>query len=130
MCFLHVWFCSVLVRETELWLTCSVWFSRTVKHCFGRSLLWSSEGLKPLCILVNHHWHELWKQEKCSSLAQPSLAGFQINPIDVNFNQCMQFKNFWGQITSFEVFWKCHKVTLSKKCLRLRPSAKTADKSG
>ena len=24
MSFLHVWFCLVLVRETELWLTCSV----------------------------------------------------------------------------------------------------------
>ena len=26
MCFLHVRFCSVSVRETELWLTCSVRF--------------------------------------------------------------------------------------------------------
>ena len=33
-----------------------------------------------------------------------------------------------GQITSFEVLWKCQQVTLSKNCLRLCPSAKTADK--
>ena len=43
---------------------------------------------------LNPNWHELWKQEKCSSLAPPrgaflsdsmSLSGCQINPIDVNF---------------------------------------------
>ena len=31
MCFLHVWFCSVSVRETELWLTCSVRFGQNRK---------------------------------------------------------------------------------------------------
>ena len=31
-------------------------------------------------------------------------------------------------MTSFEALWKYYQVTLSKKCLRLRPSAKTADK--
>ena len=43
----------------------------------------------------NPHWHELWKQKKCSSLAphegifskdSMSFAGRQINPIDVNFH--------------------------------------------
>ena len=31
MCFLHVRFCSVLVRETELWFTCSVQFGQNGK---------------------------------------------------------------------------------------------------
>jgi hypothetical protein len=30
--------------------------------------------------------------------------------------------NFFGQMTSFEVLLKCHSLTLSKKCLRLRPA--------
>ena len=33
------------------------------------------------------------------------------------------FLIFWGQMTSFEVLWKCDLVTLSKICLRLHPSA-------
>ena len=37
------------------------------------------------------------------------------------FNPCMEFKNFLGQMTSFEVLRKCHFVILSKMCLRLRP---------
>ena len=38
-------------------------------------------------------------------------------------------KKFWAKLcTSFEVLWKCHQVTLFKKCLS--PSAKIADKSG
>ena len=39
------------------------------------------------------------------------------------FNPCMEFKNFLGQMTSFEVLRKCHFVILSKICLRLRPCA-------
>ena len=39
------------------------------------------------------------------------------------FNQCMEFKIFLGQMTSFEVLRKCHFVILSKMCLRLRPCA-------
>ena len=35
---------------------------------------------------------------------------------------CMEFKFFLGQMTSFEVLSKCHSLTLSKKCLRLRPA--------
>ena len=44
---------------------------------------------------ANPNLHEVWKQEKCSSLAPPrvtflsdsmSLLGCQINPIDVNFH--------------------------------------------
>ena len=35
-----------------------------------------------------------------------------------------------SSLTSFQVLWKCHQVILSKKCLRLHPSAKTEDKSG
>ena len=39
------------------------------------------------------------------------------------FNQCMEFKKFLGQMTSFKVLRKCHFVILSKMCLRLRPYA-------
>ena len=43
---------------------------------------------------LNPHWQGLWKKEKCSSLAPPrcillhlmSLAGCEINPINVNFH--------------------------------------------
>jgi hypothetical protein len=38
------------------------------------------------------------------------------------FDPCMEFVNFLGQRTSFEVLLKCHSLTLSKKCLRLRPA--------
>ena len=49
-------------------------------------------------------WHDVLKQEKCSSLEPPrvifledsmSLAGFQINPIDVIFHLPKKFGNFW-----------------------------------
>ena len=33
------------------------------------------------------------------------------------FDPCMEF-----EMTSFEVLLKCHSLTLSKKCLRLRPA--------
>ena len=39
------------------------------------------------------------------------------------FYPWMNFEIFVGQITSFEVLWKCHFVILSKMCLRLRPCA-------
>ena len=43
-----------------------------------------------MCYIINPNWHELRKEENCSSLAQflydsMSFAGCQINPIDVNF---------------------------------------------
>ena len=38
------------------------------------------------------------------------------------FDPCMEFENFLGQMTSFEVLLKCHSLTLSKKCLRLHPA--------
>ena len=64
--------------------------------------------------------------------------------LDGGHGQSSQLANFWkiakmalfnpwiffSQVSSFEVLWRCHQVTLSKKCLRLRPSAKTEDKKG
>ena len=38
------------------------------------------------------------------------------------FDTGMEFENFLDQMTSFEVLLKCHSLTLSKKCLRLRPA--------
>ena len=38
------------------------------------------------------------------------------------FDPCMEFENFLGQMTSFEVLLKCHSLTLSKKCIRLHPA--------
>ena len=38
------------------------------------------------------------------------------------FNPCMEFDFLGGQMTSFEVLLKCHSLTLSKKCFRLRPA--------
>ena len=46
MRFLHVRFCSVSVRETELWLTCSVWFGQN-----GKTLLRS---------VTNWHVYIFW----------------------------------------------------------------------
>ena len=57
----------------------------------------SFESHRHVCYvhLINLYWHELWKQEKCSSLAPPrglffydsmSFTGCQMNPIDVNFH--------------------------------------------
>ena len=51
--------------------------------------------LNHLCTVVNPDWHELWKQEKCSSLATPrgifysaqwAWRGCQINKIGFNFH--------------------------------------------
>ena len=36
------------------------------------------------------------------------------------FDTCMEFENYLGQMTSFQVLLQCHSLTLSKKCLRLR----------
>ena len=38
------------------------------------------------------------------------------------FDLCMEFENFLGQMTSFEMLLKCHSLTFSKKCLRVRPA--------
>ena len=38
------------------------------------------------------------------------------------FNPCMQFENFLGHMTSFDVIGMCHNLTLSKICLRLCPA--------
>ena len=38
------------------------------------------------------------------------------------FDPCLEFENFLGQMTSFEVLLKCHSLTLSKKCLKLCPA--------
>ena len=38
------------------------------------------------------------------------------------FDPFMEFENFWGQMTSFVGLLKCHSLTLSKKCLRVRPA--------
>ena len=38
------------------------------------------------------------------------------------FDPCMEFENFLGQMTSFEVLLKCHALTLSQKFLRLHPA--------
>ena len=43
------------------------------------------------------------------------------------FDPCMEFEIFLDQMTSFEVLLKCHSLTLSKKCLRHRPSAYLRD---
>ena len=40
-----------------------------------------------------------------------------------SFSPLHGFLLFGGQMTLFEVFWKCDLVTLSKICLRLHPSA-------
>ena len=39
-----------------------------------------------------------------------------------NFNPCIIFEFFGGQIISSGVLWKCHFLTLFKICLRLCPS--------
>ena len=39
------------------------------------------------------------------------------------FNPCMDFEFFLGQMTLFQVLWKCDLVILSKICLWLHPSA-------
>ena len=44
------------------------------------------------------------------------------------FDPFMEFENFLGQMISFEVLLKCHSLTLSKKCLSLRPCAYLRDK--
>ena len=38
------------------------------------------------------------------------------------FDPCMEFDFFLDQMTSLEVLLKCHSLTLSKKCLGLRPA--------
>ena len=60
---------------------------------------------------LSPNWHELWKQEKCLSLAPPllkdtmSLVGHQINPIDVNFH----FKKVFDKNSAAKIWSKQNK---------------------
>ena len=65
----------------------------------------SCEGFLRAALTVHGHPSPVWK------IAKMAL-----------FDPCMEFENFWGQMTSFEVLLKCHSLTLSKKCLRLQPA--------
>ena len=58
--------------------------------------------------LINPNWHELCKQEKCSTLAPPRsiffkdsmrLAWCQINPIDANFDLQKHLEFFNQKLT-------------------------------
>ena len=70
-----------------------------------KEFLKSCEGFLRAALTVPGHPGPVWK------IAKMAL-----------FDLCMEFENFLGQMTSFEVLWKCHFLTLSKKCLRLRPA--------
>ena len=67
------------------------WKIFDVSNIMFDSMLWANS------IAFTPNWHDLWKKEKCSSLAPPmgmfyvlldsmSFTGCQINPIDVNFH--------------------------------------------
>ena len=70
-----------------------------------KDFLKSREGFLRAAITVHGHQGPVWK------IAKMAL-----------FNPCMEFEKILGQMTSFEVLLKCHSLTLSKKCLRLRPA--------
>jgi len=65
----------------------------------------TGEGFLRAALTVHGHPGPVWK------IAKMAL-----------FDPCMEFEFFLGQMTSFEVLLKCHSLTLSKKCLRLRPA--------
>ena len=70
-----------------------------------KEFLKSTEGFLRAALTVQGHPGPVWK------IAKLAL-----------FDPCMEFENFLGQMTLFEVLLMCHSLTLSKKCLRLRPA--------
>ena len=103
--------------------------------------LWPSlyHGKYISMFLLNQHWHELWKQEKCPSLAPPrgfffdsmSLAGFQINPVDVNFH-LQKSLEFFDKKSAVKIWSRSKKdkeikifplmlIKVKQSCLFFRP---------
>mgnify|MGYP007022690404 CR=1 FL=1 len=58
MCFLHVRFCSVSVRETELWLTCSVLFGQNSKTLLRSVTMTKGTTRCPLIMVKCHQSNE------------------------------------------------------------------------
>ena len=75
------------------------------RHPMLIEFLKSCEGFLRAALMVHGHPGPVWK------IAKMAL-----------FDLCMDFEIFLGLMTSFEVVLKCHSLTLSKKCLRLRPA--------
>ena len=75
------------------------------RHPMQKEFLKSCEGFLRAALAVHSHPGPVWK------IAKMAL-----------FDPCMKFEIFGGQMTSFELLLKCHFLTLSKKCLRLRPA--------
>ena len=75
------------------------------RHTKQKYFLNSCEGFLRAALTVPGHPGPVWKFAKMAL-----------------FDLCMEFEFFLGQMTSFEVLLKCHSLTLSKKCLRLRPA--------
>ena len=63
-------------------------------------------------------WGILEGRTKSALPSQPCLKNWQ----NGTFWSMHGIWIFLGQMTSFEVLLKCHSLTLSKKCLRLRPA--------
>ena len=86
-------------------------FNFAFQHCkeFIRTQckknFWNCEGFLRVALTVHGHPGPVWK------IARMAL-----------FDPCIEFENFLNQITSFEVLLKCHSLTSSRKCLRLRPA--------
>ena len=75
------------------------------RHPMQKEFLKSCEGFLMAALTVHGHLGPVWKNSKMAL-----------------FDPCMEIKFFFGPNDKFEVLLKCHFLTLSKKCLRLRPA--------
>ena len=74
--------------------------------------------------LLGFHWYPIQKEflKSCEGFMRAALT-VHGHPSPVwKIAKMALFEKILGQMTSFEVLLKCHFLTLSKKCLRLRPA--------
>jgi hypothetical protein len=104
---------------------------RGCSHCYFTRLNLKKMGSLQLCLpaFIGTHWHPKQKEflKSCEGFVKAALTGhghpgpfWKVAKMAL-FNPCMKFEIFLCQITSFELLWKCHFVTLSKICIRPCP---------
>ena len=136
----------VITKFTALQETCSkssfyywIWFSRknrkkSKKNIKGNQLSAFVRFLKNsivVCFFDRNFWgvievsaifQGLLKNSNATWFLQSEFLSIFKRILQYPFDKNMEFEFFLGQMTSFELLLKCHSLTVSKKCLRLRPA--------
>ena len=105
MTLLHVLFCSVSVRETDIWLTCSVRFGQNGKTLL-RSVTTGNQQWSGILFLFFQNYSD-WLQEKVVLLISKSFQILGLQPrISYCFSQSLEHYiwkvkrhyNFWNRM--------------------------------